>query len=60
MTLGQRMDRDYERAVHLLLDDLDAGEIDAAEWAEQHRDLTASYERVVDTAAENLKEYGRP
>ncbi len=56
--LGRRLDDQYHRAVSDLLDALDAGEMDAIEWAEQSRELTASYEQHVDTVAEELKEYG--
>ncbi len=59
MRLGQRMERRYLDAAAALDDAHRSGELTDKEYAEHHDNLTASYEKAVDTAAEDLKEYGR-
>ena len=57
--LGQRLDRQYEVAIAELRNDYESGEITQKEWGNLARELKASHDRAVDSAAENLKEYGR-
>lgn len=52
------MQMDYEDKVAELLDLVDSGEITFNRWEVMQQELTVSYERAVDTVAENLKEYG--
>ena len=58
MRLGERMDRQYQRAVAELDDARRDGELTDEEYAEHHDLLTAAYERTVDDVAERIKEYG--
>ncbi len=59
MSLGQRMDRDYARAVGELNQAYRSGEFTDEEWAIERAALFDAYERAVDTVAENIAEYGR-
>jgi hypothetical protein len=55
---GRRLDRAYQAAAAELDDARRDGELTDEEYAEAHEAMTASHDRAVDTAAEDLKEYG--
>ena len=55
---GRRLDRQYLTAAAELDDARRDGELTDEEYAEAHEAMTASHDRAVDTAAEDLKEYG--
>ena len=57
--LGQRLDRDFEAAIDALDAALDEGAISEQEHQEHFDAITAAHDRADDTAAENLKEFGR-
>ncbi len=56
--LGEHMDRQYLDAAAELDDARRSGELTDDEYAEAHDALTASHQRAVDTAGENIAEYG--